>query len=142
MLKLKLVKFLRITKPGANHKLIYNEHNGLFIDIYSSIDTPTVSQIINSKGEIVTTLLKSSDPISEYKISKPKIFVLKGENNIDLYSRIILPIDFDSTKTYPVIVYVYGGPHDQMVTNEWYSGRYDFWFQYMAQRGFISFYFG
>lgn len=137
--KVKTGEITRITEPGANHKVVFNEFNGLFIDKYSSLEIPNVNQIINRSGKVISTLLKSLDPLADYKISKPKIFVLKGDNEIDLYSRIILPADFDSTKTYPVIVYVYGGPHDQLVTNEWYYGKYDFWFQYMAQRGFIIF---
>ena len=137
--EVKTGKITKLTKSGDNHKLDYNEFNNYFIDTYSSLEIPHVSQIIDIDGKIVSTLLKSKDPIAEYKISKPEIFVLKGKNNIDLYSRIILPTDFDSTRTYPVIVYVYGGPHAQLVTNRWYLGRYDFWFQYMAQKGFIVF---
>jgi len=132
-------KVTRLTELNSNHKLKYNESSKLFIDTYSSLDIPAVTQIINENGKIIAKLNVGENPIHEYKISKPKIFTLKGEGNIDLYSRIILPTDFDSTRSYPAVVYVYGGPHDQLVTNEWYSGRYDFWFQYMAQNGFIIF---
>jgi dipeptidyl-peptidase-4 len=51
----------------------------------------------------------------------------------------ITPPDFDSTKKYPVIVYVYGGPHDQEITNAFGSGKYFLWFYMMAQKGFIVF---
>jgi dipeptidyl-peptidase-4 len=51
----------------------------------------------------------------------------------------ILPTDFDSTKKYPVIVYVYGGPHAQEVNNIFGSGRYFTWFYLMAQKGYIVF---
>ncbi len=103
------------------------------------MDIPSVTQIIDNNGKTITGLNKSSNPLLDYKISRPKIFTLKTGNDIDLYCRIILPTDFDSTKSYPVIVYVYGGPHAQLVTNRWYLGRYDFWFQYMAQNGYIVF---
>jgi len=54
-----------------------------------------------------------------------------------LYCRLIYPINFDSLKKYPVFIYVYGGPHSQMVTNGWLSGG---WFlHYMAQKGYIVF---
>ena len=56
-----------------------------------------------------------------------------------MYCRLIKPVDFDPNKKYPVIVYVYGGPHAQLVTNHWPIGRYDFWFQYMAQHGYLIF---
>ncbi len=132
-------KVVRLTEPNAYHRIKYNKNNNLFIDSYSSLDIPSVTQIIDSNGKTITGLNKSSNPLLDYKISRPKIFTLKTGNDIDLYCRIILPTDFDSTKSYPVIVYVYGGPHAQLVTNRWYFGRYDFWFQYMAQNGYIVF---
>jgi len=129
----------RLTELGTNHRINYNESADLFIDSYRSLDVPSVTQIINSDGKVISEIHKSKNPIADYAISKPKILKLKGEDNIDLYSSMILPDDFDSTKKYPVVVYVYGGPHAQLVTNSWYFGRYDFWFQFMAQNGYIVF---
>ena len=57
----------------------------------------------------------------------------------DLYCRMFKPVNFDSTKKYPVIVYWYGGPHAQLVLNSWNGGSGDYWFQYMAERGFLVF---
>lgn len=136
---IKTGKVSRLTELGASHKIDYNEKLNLFIDTYSSFSVPSVVQLIDSEGNILSKIFKSKNPISEYDISTPKILKLKGENDIDLYSRLILPVDFDSTKKYPVIVYVYGGPHIQLVTNTWYFGRYHFWFQYMAKKGYIIF---
>jgi dipeptidyl-peptidase-4 len=49
-----------------------------------------------------------------------------------------LPVGFDSTKKYPVLVYLYNGPHSQQVTNSWLGGG-DLWYHYMAQHGVIMF---
>jgi dipeptidyl-peptidase-4 len=49
-----------------------------------------------------------------------------------------LPVNFDSTKKYPIVVYLYGGPHHQEVLNT-FNGSNNLWYQYMAQRGFIVF---
>ena len=129
----------KITEEKANHKLKYNSSNNLFIDTYSSLEIPSVTNIIDENGKKVAVINKSENPIAEYNFSKPKIFTIKDNNKTDLYCRMILPVDFDSSKKYPVIVYVYGGPHAQLVTNSWYFGRYDFWFQYMAEKGYIIF---
>ena len=56
-----------------------------------------------------------------------------------LYCRMFKPLNFDSTKKYPVIVYWYGGSHNQMITAGWNGGAGDYWFQYMAERGYIVF---
>ena len=54
------------------------------------------------------------------------------------YYRIVRPADFDPPKKYPVIVYVYGGPHSQMVTDSWLAGiRY--WELLMAQKGYVMY---
>jgi dipeptidyl-peptidase-4 len=83
--------------------------------------------------------MKSDNPIKDYAVGKKEIFTIKGENNIDLYCQMIYPKDFDPNKKYPVIVYVYGGPHAQLVTDHWPFGRYDFWFYEMNQKGYIIF---
>jgi len=56
-----------------------------------------------------------------------------------LYCRLFKPVNFDSTKKYPVVVYWYGGPHAQMILNGWNGGAGDYWFQYMAERGYVVF---
>ena len=56
----------------------------------------------------------------------------------DLYYRLVKPVDFDPNKSYPAIVYVYGGPHAHLVDASWnYSARP--WEYYMAQRGYVMF---
>ena len=49
-----------------------------------------------------------------------------------------MPTDFDKTKKYPVIVYLYNGPHLQLVTNN-FPASGNLWYEYMAQRGYIVF---
>ena len=54
-----------------------------------------------------------------------------------LYTRTYYPPAMDSLKQYPVIIYVYGGPHTQLISNSWQGGQGDLWFYYLAQEGFI-----
>ena len=61
-----------------------------------------------------------------------------ADGTTDLYWRMVKPADFDETKKYPTIVYVYGGPHAHLVDARWnYSSRS--WETYMAQKGYITF---
>ena len=66
------------------------------------------------------------------------IFKLQADDGTDLYCRMIKPIDFDSTKKYPAIVYVYGGPHDQEVSDSWLGGA-SLVLNYYAEQGFLVF---
>jgi dipeptidyl-peptidase-4 len=68
-----------------------------------------------------------------------KIFTIKNTEGTDLYCRLYKPVQFDSNKKYPVIVYWYGGPHAQLILNAWNGGAGDYWFQYMAERGYVVF---
>ena len=67
-----------------------------------------------------------------------KFFTIKSNDNYDLHCRIILPVSFDSTKKYPVIVYVYGGTGVQLITNRWLGGA-KIWDNYMASNEYIVF---
>ena len=125
-------------KPGT-HRVRMSSNGKLFLDNHNSFDIPRTINIIDDKGEIQRVLLQAEDPIADYARGETKIFTIKGENNMDLYCRMITPPDFDENRKYPVIVYVYGGPHSQGVLNTWPFGRYDFWFMLMAQKGYIIF---
>ncbi len=127
-----------LTDTPGTHEMIYLGGD-YFVDRLNSVDIPRKINLYNTKGKFVKELLNAENPLKEYAISPQKIITIKEEGKFDLFARIILPTNFDSTKKYPVIVYVYGGPHSQEVTNRWIFGRYDFWFQYMAQKGFIVF---
>ncbi len=129
----------KLTKESGSHTVIPNYNKKYFIDNYSNVKTPRIVNLINHKGELIKNILTSENPFKEYKMPETKIFSIKNDEDIDLYCRMILPTDFDSTKKYPVIVYVYGGPHAQEVNNIFGMGRYFTWFYLMAQKGFIIF---
>ena len=73
-----------------------------------------------------------------YDMPAMSIFTIKAKDSSDLYCRIIKPFDFDPKKKYPVIVYVYGGPHDQLITDSWLGGG-GLFLQYLANKGYIIF---
>ncbi len=130
-------KINRISTDLGVHNVKESFDGNWFLDIYNNTSTANEIKLKDSKGKTKTLLLKNRNHLHEYALPETHIFSIKNDNNDDLYCRMILPVNFDSTKTYPVFLYVYGGPHSQMVTNSWLSGG---WFlQYMAQKGYIVF---
>ncbi len=110
-----------------------------FINKLSSVDIPNKIDIIDDKGKVKTALLLAKNPLKEYKLADAKMGILKAaDGQTDLYYYIVTPPDMDKTKKYPVIVYVYGGPHAQLVTDTWLGGV-SLWDYYMAQEGYIVF---
>lgn len=71
-------------------------------------------------------------------IGTAEIGSIKGVDGTTLYTRLIKPSNFDPTKKYPVLVYVYGGPHAQMITNSWMDGA-SLWMYWMAEQGYLVF---
>lgn len=77
----------------------------------------------------------SKNPLENYAVGE--ILLQKQSfNGVDLYSRTIYPYNFDPSKKYPVVVYVYGGPHAQMVTNSWLGGG-SLWMHFLASKGYV-----
>lgn len=133
----------KITKVAGTHHVKEGFGGKYFLDNYNSISVPGVYQIVDENGKVLKSLLKAEDPLTDYEMPKAKIFKIKTaegvkENGEELYARMITPPDFNESKKYPVIVYVYGGPHVQLITNSWLGGA-QMWLYYMAQKGYICF---
>jgi dipeptidyl-peptidase-4 len=97
---------------------------------------PSADWIINFKGKIVKKLMESEDKLADYKIGTAEIGTIKAKDGTKLYTRLIKPHDFDPNKKYPVLVYVYGGPHAQLITNSWLDGA-SLWMYWMAEQGYL-----
>jgi dipeptidyl-peptidase-4 len=137
-LEFKNDKLEKITIEPGTHSVRRSDDGDFFIDNYSNYDTPRKIVLANYNNTL-RNLLIADNPLSEYNLGKTEVFTIKNKEGIDLYCRMILPPDFDPAKKYPVIFYVYGGPHAQLVTNSFGYGRYFIWFYMMAQKGYIVF---
>lgn len=109
------------------------------IDRYSAHDNPGQINLIDTRNQKSEPLSYAINPFEGYNIPTVEIGTIKADDEEnDLYYRLIKPADFDETNKYPVIVYVYGGPHSQMVSNRWRYGSGG-WEMYMAQKGYLVF---
>lgn len=127
--------------PGVHNAQVSDDGN-FVLDVFSSITNPRTIQLIDAKNlsrSKPKVLLQADDPLKDYAKGELSVFTIKNIDGEDLYCRMYKPINFDSTKRYPVIAYWYGGPHAQMITNSWNGGPGDYWFQYMSQRGYVVF---
>lgn len=136
---LKSGKKSRLTGAEGWHRVTMSADMKYFIDHYSSLNVPRVIDVVANDGRKVKELLKAEDPNKEYHYGEITMGTVKtADGEFDNYYRLIKPADFDPSKKYPVIVYVYGGPHSQMVKNTW-QGDLRRWEMYMAQRGYVVF---
>ncbi len=128
----------RLTQGNGFHTAVVSLKGDYIVDNFSSCYTPREYNVINTINGKSVSFYKAENPIKDYKLGKWSMFTIKNSEGTDLHCRMFKPVDFDSTKKYPVIVYLYNGPHSQMVTNTWLAGG-ELWYQYMAQKGFIVF---
>lgn len=133
-------KTTALTQTAGTHNASISTSGNYILDQYSNLSVPNKVQIINRKGNQSSTILEAANPFTG-KIALPKI-ELKSFTSADgktpLNARILYPNNFDPTKKYPVMVYLYGGSHAQLVTDRWLgaAGYFDL---YMAQQGYIVF---
>jgi dipeptidyl-peptidase-4 len=129
----------RLTQQEGVHTIVASHGMMNFLDIYSSIDMARAYYLLDKDGKTVDTLLEDASPWQDYAVGEMEIFSIKADDGkTDLWCRLIKPVDFDPTKKYPALVYVYGGPHAQLIDKSW-TGSAGFWLNLMAQQGFVVF---
>lgn len=132
------MKITRLSHDHGRHRAYLNKNGKYLIDRFSSTDVTTEIKIISAKGKELQVLLEDKNPLADYKLGEMSIFTIKNNEGEDLYCQMIKPVDFDSTKKYPVIVYVYGGPHAQLVSDSWLGGA-GLFNNFLASEGYVVF---
>jgi len=128
----------KITKNDGQNVIYFNNTFDYYIWSYSNNTTPSKVGIYNINDKLLR-VLEDNEEINKLSeefnfVNKEFIKVPVGEG-IELNSYIIKPPNFDTTKTYPLFIFTYGGPNSQLVLNTW-DKRLP-WFQYLAQQGYI-----
>jgi dipeptidyl-peptidase-4 len=127
-----------ITSIPGTHATQVSDDDQLILDVYSSKTVARQADLLDAKGKQLQTLLANENPLKNIQLGEMKIFTLKNEEGTDLYCRLIKPAGFDPLKKYPVIIYVYGGPHSQLVNNTWLGGA-GLFLNYLADQGYVVF---
>ena len=121
------------------HRGTLSASGALMYDKYQEPCVPHCITVTGTQKSKPVTLLTSEDPWKGYQQPIYENGSIKAaDGTTDLYYRMVKPHDFDATKQYPTVVYVYGGPHAHLVDASWhYASRT--WETYMAQKGYIVF---
>lgn len=125
------------TQPGM-HTGILSRDGSFLYDFYSNAETPRVVNIIATHSGKTKNILTAENPLKNYQRPEIKNVTLHAEDGTPLYGKLILPTDFDASRKYPVIVYLYNGPHAQLIVNS-FPASGNLWYEYMAQRGYVVF---
>ena len=132
-------KMVNTNLPLGTHAIQFSHSGKYLIDQFNSMKDPMVVSILDLQGKVMKELLRSTDKLAKVNTANVQLLKLKSsDGNFELPAKLMLPANFDSTKKYPVIVYLYGGPHLQLLKNS-YPASGNLWYDYMTQQGFIVF---
>lgn len=129
------------------HGASFAKNASVYVDSWSNAGTPPQIALHRADGSLVANLIdndpaKPEHPYAKYMAThRPVEFgtLTAADGRTPLHYSLIKPPGFDPARRYPVLVYVYGGPAAQTVTDSW-PGRGDHFFnQYMAQQGYVVF---
>ena len=134
---LKNGQITRIAATDGTHTPIFNEGKTYFVDYFTSVNTPRVISVVNNQGKTMKELKNCKNPYADCALGTTKMFPILNKEGDSLWCRLITPPNMDPTKKYPCLIYVYGGPHSQLVTNSFMSGGV--FLEYMAEQGYVVF---
>lgn len=131
-------KLKKLSQQDGTHQALVNQSGQYVLDIYQNATTPRNTDLIRIDKQQNKTIHSSPNKLADYYTAPVESVVLKADDGTDLYGKLIKPKNFDPKKKYPVIVYLYNGPHLQLITNT-YPASGNLWYDYLSQEGYIVF---
>ena len=131
-------KLRKITSDAGTHNVSISTNGEYAIDNWSNDNTPRKIDVLDANGKFKQNILTANNPLANYNTAKVENVTLKADDGTDLYGKLIYPTNFDSSKKYPVIVYLYNGPHAQLITNR-FPASGNLWYDHLAEKGYVVF---
>ena len=128
----------KLTAQPGSHSGTLSPDGSMLIDTWSSLTVPGRTELIGREGELMKVLQESPDPLAGRTTGSIELLTIAGEGGDRLNARLIKPSDFDPGRKYPVLVYLYNGPHVQLVRNAHLGGA-ALWMLHAAERGYLVF---
>jgi len=137
--QLKTGVLTRLNEEEGIHNALTNSSGEWAVDVFTNAATPRLVYVSSWANPAKRSIIfGAKNPLEGYSLGLTRTSTIPSKSGVRLNTRLILPPDFEANKQYPVIVYVYGGPHAQLVTNTWLAGG-DLWMHHLAQEGYILF---
>ena len=127
--------FAKLTQTRGTHSAQLSEDGRYLLDTYSSVEQPPALSLLDASGRTVRTVQRPQNRLAEYELAATEEVEIDAEDGARLAARLVKPTDFEASRKYPVIVYVYGGPHAQVVRDAWgATGLFD---HFLASHGYL-----
>lgn len=130
---------VRLTDKTGTNRADFSADFTYFVNTFSNTKTPSVYTLHTAKnGKLVRDIKDNSallNKLEEYNLSPKELSTIEVNGN-KLNTWMIKPPNFDSDKSYPLLMFQYSGPGSQSVSNT-FLGANDYWYQMLAQQGYI-----
>ncbi|GAB3503417.1 S9 family peptidase [Spirosoma knui] len=130
----------QLTTQSGTYTANFSPDFTYYLLYHTSVSSPTRVSLREAKSPTDVRVLESNDALKSrlagYSIAQKQFIQTKAADGTPLNGWMIKPLNFDSTKKYPVLMFVYGGPGSQTVKNDW-DARDFFWYQTLAQKGYL-----
>ena len=131
--------FARLTREPGTHSADVAPGGAFVLDTWSTASRPPEMRVLAGDGRVLRTVAPVAAPeLGGLALGTTEFLTVKAGDGTTLDAALLKPADFDATKKYPVVVYVYGGPHAQVVRDAW-GKQTGLFHQVLASRGFLVF---
>ncbi len=132
-------RLARISTAPGTHGVAFDPTFGLYVDRYARAGVPPVETMRRADGKLVRSVadnLALARKVDALRLRPPEFLTIPMPDGVELNAWIVKPRDFDPAKRYPLLMFVYGGPGSQTVTDAWGGSQY-LWHQMLAQDGYL-----
>ena len=131
-----LSKLTKLTAGPGTHRALLSPDGRFLLDTFSTVSSPPIRSLLDTAaGKLVRIVEKPANRLADYALAATDEVEVTAPDGTKLYARLTKPADFDPSRKYPVIVYLYGGPLTQVVRDAW--GAVSLMDQVYASRGWL-----
>ena len=128
-----------ISRAAGTNSAQFSSGFRYFINTHSDADTPAVYALYTAAGKEVRVMEDNAalqETLNDYALGSKEFFTFETSEGVSLNGWMMKPADFDASREYPMLMYVYGGPGSQTVTNRW-GGENQMWYHMLNQKGYL-----
>lgn len=126
----------QLTHGPGTHMATANARGTRFLLHHSGLDLPGELSVVDAEGALLRKIATATTRLDDFARPRQTFFEVSRENGTVLHGLLTLPPDFDAGKRYPLLLYVYAGPHSQLATDAWQMfGPRPLWLAWLASRG-------
>jgi dipeptidyl-peptidase-4 len=126
----------RVTSGIGTHAVVMNPSATHYVDAHSTMQHPG-DVVVRSPGGELSRVIHEAQSIDGYELAEPELGTISNEDGAVIRTLLLKPKRLERGKKYPLLIYVYSGPHAPTIRDSWDTrGRYEF-HQRLAQQGFV-----